>query len=263
MLTTFKWSFVAEYFVKLLPFIRISLIIVGSSVLLGIIAGFMVALPRMYRIPILQRVSQVYTSFFRGTPLLIQLFLIYYALPELLKPIGINLSLAPALVFVIVAYGLHNAAYISEGIRAAVAAVDRGQTEAAYAIGMTGRQSFVRIVLPQALAIALPIFGNLVIGTLKDTSLAITLGVTELIGKAQSLPIMSRRFMETYVALAILYYLISFVLEKLFHVAERRLLRHENAQTAAAGSGGWSGKWLERLRNRKTALSGGGIGNGN
>ncbi|BBI35557.1 amino acid ABC transporter permease [Cohnella abietis] len=227
MYQSLDFHFVLDYFIKLLPFVRISLVIVVCSVALGLVAGFIVALPRLYSIPVLQRVSQLYASFFRGTPILIQLFLIYYLLPELLKLVGADVTRAPALVFVIIAYGLHNAAFVSEGIRAAVSAVDRGQVEAGYALGMTGRQAFFRIVFPQALAIAMPILGNLVIATLKDTSLAFTLGVMELSGKAQTLPLMSQRFMETYIALAIIYYLISLVLEKLFRRAELRLLRHE------------------------------------
>jgi len=255
---SFDFAYVAEYFIKLLPFIRISFLIVACSVALGLIVGLLIALPRMYRIPIVQRLSQVYTSFFRGTPLLIQLFLIYYALPELLKPLGFDLSRAPALMFVIVAYGLHNAAFVAEGIRAAVGAVDRGQVEAAYAMGMTGLQAFTRIVFPQALAIALPILGNLVIATLKDTSLAFTLGVMELTGKAQTLPTMSRRFMETYIALAIIYYLISFVLEKLFQLAERRMLRHENIINRGEHTG--RGRTLlQKLKKRKSLLPGGGV----
>lgn len=246
---TFELAYVGEYFIKLLPYIKISLFIVSCSIMLGLAAGFLVALPRMYRVPVLQRLSQLYASFFRGTPILIQLFLIYYALPELLKPVSIDLSRAPVLLFVIIAYGLHNAAYVAEGIRAAVGAVDRGQVEAAYALGMTGPQAFVRIVLPQALAIALPILGNLVIATLKDTSLAFTLGVMELTGKAQTLPIMTRHFMETYVALAIVYYLLSFVLEKLFHAIERRLLRHENLDELQRG-----GSRLWRLRRWRRSL---------
>lgn len=112
-------------------------------------------------------------------------------------------------------------------IRAAVGAVDRGQVEAAYAVGMTGFQAFTRIVLPQAVSIALPVFSNLVIANLKDTSLAFSLGIMELTGKSQTLAVMSRHFLETYVSLAIIYFILSFGLEKLFHLIERRLLKHE------------------------------------
>ncbi|QMV43561.1 amino acid ABC transporter permease [Cohnella cholangitidis] len=241
----FDITTVFEYFVKLLPFIKISLLIVAGSIVVGLGVGFLVALPRLYRIPVLQRISQVYASFFRGTPILIQLFLFYYGLPELLKVAHIDVSRVPVLYFVILTYGLHSAAFISEGIRAAVTAVDRGQIEAGYAVGMTGVQAFTRIIFPQALAVAIPILGNVFIGTLKDTSLAFTLGVMELTAKSQSLGQLSRHFIESYIALAAIYFILSFVLEKAFIAIERRLLRHE-ARTGATERVPLGKKWLKR-----------------
>ncbi|MDI4645251.1 amino acid ABC transporter permease [Cohnella hashimotonis] len=227
--TSVDVSYVFEYFVRLLPSVGITLKIVVLSLLIGSAVGMLVALPRLYRIPVLQRLSQVYVSFFRGTPLLIQLFLIYYGLPELLKLVQVDVSRTPVLVFVVTAYALHSGAFISEAIRAAVGAVDRGQVEAGYAIGMTGFQAFRRVVLPQAIAVAMPVLGNLIIANLKDTSLAFSLGIMELTGKAQTLPTMSQRFFESYLALALLYFILSFILEKLLFRLERRLLRHETA----------------------------------
>ncbi|MFC5469848.1 amino acid ABC transporter permease [Cohnella suwonensis] len=257
----FDISFVFEYFVKLLPFVKTSLFIVASSIAVGIAVGFLVALPRLYDVPVLKRASQLYASFFRGTPILIQLFLIYYGLPELLKLISIDVSKMPVLVFVILAYGLHNGAYISEGIRAAVKAVDKSQVEAAYAVGMTGYQAFTRIVFPQALAISIPILANIVIATLKDTSLAFTLGVMELTGKSQTLFTMSRHMIESYVALALVYFIISFVLERLFNFSERRLLRHE-APVAKEDRVPMGRKWLNRkLKPADLAITKGGLAN--
>lgn len=255
----FDITYVFEYFIKLLPFIKISLLIVASSILLGLGFGFLAALPRLYKIPVLKQLSQIYASFFRGTPILIQLFLLYYGLPEILKLVSIDISKLPVLLFVIIAYGLHSGAYVSEGIRAAVSAVDRGQVEAAYAIGMTGFQAFSRIVFPQALAISIPILANLVIATLKDTSLAFTLGVMELTGKSQTLPTMSRHFIETYIALAAVYFMISFILEKLFHLAELRLLRHETGVVKASRIS-LVRKWLNRELPAEIALNKGGSG---
>ena len=222
---SFDIAAVLDYLIKLLPAIRITLVIVVSSILLGLIVGTLVALPQLYNIPVLKRLSQLYLSFFRGTPILIQLFLFYYGLPELLKLVAVDAARVPALYFVILTYALHSGAFMAEMIRAAVAAVDRGQVEAAYAVGMSGLQAFWRIVLPQAIATALPVFANLTIANLKDTSLAFTLGVMELTGKSQTLGVMSRQFLETYAALAILYFILSFVLERLFHLLERRMSR--------------------------------------
>ena len=223
----FDISYVFEYLVKLLPTLKVTLFIVVSSIVIGLVASFIVALPQLYKIPILRRFSQVYLSFFRGTPILIQLFLFYYGLPEILKLVHVDVAKVPALYFVILTYALHSGAYMAEMIRAAVGAVDRGQVEAAYSVGMTGFQAFTRIVLPQAMAISVPVFANLVIANLKDTSLAFSLGIMELTGKSQTLAVMSRHFVETYISLAIIYFIISFGLEKLFHLIEHKLLKHE------------------------------------
>ncbi|WP_372638375.1 amino acid ABC transporter permease [Cohnella sp.] len=255
----FDIQYVFEYFVKLLPFVQISLVIVASSILLGLLFGLLAALPRLYRVPVLQRLSGIYASFFRGTPILIQLFLFYYGLPEALKLIHIDVSRLPVLSFVILVYGLHSGAYVSEGIRAAVTAVDRGQVEAAYAVGMSGFKAFTRIVFPQALAIAVPILANLVIATLKDTSLAFTLGVMELTGKSQTLATISRHFIESYIALAAVYFILSVVLERLFLHLERRMLKYER-ETGKSKRSLLRNKRLERSANTSVALSKGGTG---
>ncbi|MBB3112480.1 L-cystine transport system permease protein [Paenibacillus phyllosphaerae] len=224
----FDITYVFEFIPKLLDTLNITLFIVAGAIALGLFVGFLVALPRLYHIPVLQNISKIYVSFFRGTPILIQLFLFYYGLPEILKLVAIDLSKAPVLLFVILTFGLHTGAYVSENIRAAVLAVNRGQVEAAYAVGMTGYQAFTRIVLPQALAIAVPVFSNLVLAMVKDTSLAFTLGVMEMTGKAQTLGSLTQRYMETFVALAIIYLIICVTLERVLLIAERRLNRHNN-----------------------------------
>ncbi|MBE9913318.1 amino acid ABC transporter permease [Paenibacillus donghaensis] len=228
----FDYTYIFSYFPKLLSTLGMTLLIVGGSLLVGMIVSFFIALPRLYRIPVLNTLARVYVSFFRGTPILIQLFLFYYGLPEILKLAHVDISKAPVVVFVILTYGLHTGAFMSETIRASVTAVDRGQVEAAYAVGMGGYQAFTRIVLPQALAIAIPVFSNLVIALLKDTSLAFTLGVMEMTGKAETLGSLTQHFIEAYISLALIYLAVSLTLERLLLIAERRLLRHEQPDAA-------------------------------
>lgn len=240
----FDITYVFDFIPKLLAYLNITLLIVGSSILLGLVIGMLVALPRLYNVPVLKRISQVYVSFFRGTPILIQLFLIYYGLPTILQWINIDISRVAVLYFVILAYALNSGAFVSEMIRASVSAVDRGQIEAAQSIGMSGYQTFTRIILPQALAISIPLFGNLVIGNLKDTSLAFTLGVMEMTGRSQTLGTATQHFVETYIALSLIYFVISMILEQGFLWLERRLHRHEAGakQTSAVVRR----KWLTR-----------------
>ncbi|WP_248923992.1 amino acid ABC transporter permease [Paenibacillus hamazuiensis] len=226
-----------EYLPKLLQYLPTTLLILAASVLLGVAIGLLLALIRLYRLPVLNQLVIAYVSFTRGTPILIQLFLVYYGIPELLRLISIEVSDIHALVFVIVTYGLHFAAFFSEVVRAAVLSVDRGQMEAAHAVGMTGRDAFFRIVFPQALMVAFPNFANLVVSSLKDTSLAFSLGVMDMVGRAETLGT-SGHFLEIFIALGIIYYAICVLLERGFAIAERRLQRHEReAQTASSRSG--------------------------
>ncbi|WP_058302904.1 amino acid ABC transporter permease [Gorillibacterium timonense] len=256
----FDISYVFEFIPKLLQTLNLTLLIVAGALVLGLVVGFLVALPRLYKIPVLGQLSMVFVSFFRGTPVLIQLFLFYYGLPEILKLISIDVSRLPALYFVMLTFGLNAGAYLSENIRAAVMAVDRGQVEAAYSLGMTGYQAFVRIVLPQALAIAVPVFSNLVLAMLKDTSLAFTLGVMEMTGKAQTLGTLTQHFLETYLALALIYLVICAMLERILLLVERRLQRHKQRETANRRGGLLRSKHasLGRLTREAAAGSKGG-----
>jgi len=229
----FDISYVFSFIPKLAETLLLTLGIVAGSLLSGLLFGLIAALPRLYRVPVLEQISMAYASFFRGTPILIQMFLIYYGLPELIKAMHIDVTRTPVLVFVILTYGLHTGAFVSETIRAAIMAVDRGQVEAAYSLGMTGPQAFRRIAAPQALAIAVPVLANLTLGLLKETSLAFTLGVMEMSGKAQSLARVTLHFLEAYLALALIYLAVAFILEKLLLAAEHRLLRHERPESAA------------------------------
>ncbi|MBP2001550.1 L-cystine transport system permease protein [Paenibacillus shirakamiensis] len=227
MNTSFQLSYVFDFLFKLLGYVQITLFIVASSIVLGLVVGLVLALPRMYQVPLLKQLSAVFVSFFRGTPVLIQLFLIYFGVPELLKVVNIDVTKAPVLLFVILTYTLNSGAFLSEIIRGAVAAVDRGQVEAAYAVGMSKYQAFVRIMLPQALSVSIPIFANKVLANLKETSLAFTLGLMDINGKAQSLGSLTNHFVESYIALSALYFVMAILIEQLFLWWERRMHRHE------------------------------------
>ncbi|GIO84914.1 L-cystine transport system permease protein TcyL [Paenibacillus faecis] len=242
----FDFSYVLDFLPKLAATLGITLLIVAGSLLLGIVVGFLIALPRLYNVPLVGTFSKVYVSFFRGTPILIQLFLFYYGLPEILKLVDVDLSRTPVLLFVILTYGFHTGASMSEMIRASVMAVDRGQVEAAYAIGMKRHQAFSRIILPQALGIALPVFSNTVIALLKDTSLAFTLGLMEMTGKAQTLGSITQHFVEAYLALAAIYLAVSMTLQKLLLRAELRLRKHEAPEATTKQPFGLRRKGLRR-----------------
>ena len=162
--------------------------------------------------------ARVYISLIRGTPLLVQLFIIFYALPSL----GLVIDPFPSAV---VAFSLNVGGYAAETIRAAILSVPRGQWEAAATIGLDHRLTLQRVVLPQALRVAVPPLSNTFISLVKDTSLASTIMVTELLRKAQEIAAPTYEFMTLYSLAAVIYWLICLVLSTGQSRLERRLDR--------------------------------------
>ncbi|QNQ99307.1 amino acid ABC transporter permease [Pseudomonas oryzihabitans] len=187
----------------------------------GLLLGFGLALLRRSRSLPLRSLARLYISFFRGTPLLVQLFVIYYGLPEL----GLQLDPLPA---ALIGFSLNMAAYTAEIIRSAIGAIDRGQWEAAASIGMTPLQTVRRAILPQALRIALPPLGNSFISLVKDTSLAATIQVPELFRQAQLITARTFEIFSMYLAAALLYWVLASLLSTLQNRLERHYGRHIN-----------------------------------
>ncbi|MCL2548093.1 MAG: amino acid ABC transporter permease [Symbiobacteriaceae bacterium] len=191
------------------------------------VIGFGSALVRIYKVPVLRHIVGFYTSFIRGTPLLVQIYLAYYGLPLMLKALEasygwrFDISGIPAIYYVYVAYSINTGAYLTETIRGAIEAVDIGQFEAAQSIGMTSQQMYLRIILPQAFLVALPNLGNTIISLIKDTSLAFSVTVIELIAQAKLTAARNLRFFEVYIAAAAIYWLTCIVLEHIVRLAER------------------------------------------
>jgi putative amino-acid transport system permease protein len=179
----------------------------------------LMAVERVVRVPVLDLFVQLFISFFRGTPLLVQLFLFYYGLPQILPVLaGIN-----GVTAAIIGLTLHFSAYMAESIRAAILGVDRSQWEAAQAVGMTQTQSMRRIILPQAARVAAPTLVNYFIDMIKSTSLAFTLGVTEMMGATQKEAAGSFLYFEAFLVVAVLYWAIVEMLSFLQKRLELRL----------------------------------------
>jgi cystine transport system permease protein len=186
----------------------------------GLLLGFLLAITQLYAFAPLRILVRIYVSFFRGTPLLVQLFMIYYGLPE----IGIQLEPLPAAM---IGLSLNMAAYVSEILRAAIASIDRGQWEASASIGMSRVQTLYRTILPQAARTALPPLGNSFIGLVKDTALAATIQVPELFRQAQLITARTFEIFTMYLAAALIYWLLSSLLAHLQNRLEARVNRHE------------------------------------
>jgi cystine transport system permease protein len=186
----------------------------------GLLLGFGLALMRLSQMMLLRGIARVYVSFFRGTPLLVQLFMIYYGLPEL----GIELE---PLTAALIGFSLNMGAYACEILRAAIASVDRGQWEAGASIGMTRAQIMRRAILPQAARTALPPLGNSFISLVKDTALAATIQVPELFRQAQLITARTFEIFTMYLAAALIYWILATALSYLQNRLEERVNRHD------------------------------------
>ncbi|AIC99251.1 sulfur-containing amino acid ABC transporter permease TcyL [Bacillus subtilis] len=223
----FDMNMIGDFVPTLTAYLPVTLYILTLSLLFGFVLGLFLALPRIYNTPIVNQLAKVYISFFRGTPIMVQLFIVFYGIPALTGLIGIDTSKMDPFYAAVATYALSNAAAAAEIIRAGVGSVDKGQTEAAYSIGLSGSQAFRRIVLPQALVQAFPNMGNMVISSLKDTSLAFSIGVMDMSGRGQTLITSSNHSLEVYIALSIVYYAVAVLFEWFFRVAEKRIKKNQ------------------------------------
>lgn len=219
----FDFKLIFEYLPSILSRIHITLFIVLLASIIGLVLGTFIALTRIYKIPVLNYLSIIYISFIRGTPIIVQLFIVYYGLPEVLILVGININRWDKLNFVLITYALNISAFLAEIFRSAITSVPIGQTEAAYSIGMTRWQTFYRIIAPQATIIALPSMGINIIGIVQDSSLAYLIGVIDVMGQAQAIGSRTLHKLEGYIAAAIIFIVVSILLEKLFSIIEKKV----------------------------------------
>ncbi len=232
------FGFILESIPEIIKAIPITLLMAFVSALIGWIIGLGIALIRKAKVPVASQICGVFVSFMRGVPMVILLYIAYYALPIVIYSYGLNIGIeinvnaVPAVVYAIVALFLDQAAYSSEIFRSALAAVDEGQMEAAYSVGMTKTQALIRIIFPQALAIAIPNLGGLFLGLIKGTSLAYYVGVYEITATANLLAMPALNFIEAYVMTTIIYEVISFITNKIFRSCENRLKQFRAGATA-------------------------------
>jgi len=189
------------------------------SFLIGLVIALAVALARLSSNMVLTNVARFYFSVIRGTPLLVQLFIVFYALPEL----GVKIDPFPA---AIIAFSLNVGGYAAEIIRSAIQSIPKGQWEAAETIGLNYVGALRRIILPQATRVAVPPLSNTLISLVKDTSLASTILVTELLRQAQIIAAPTFEFFALYGTAAVYYWVICLVLSFGQGRIERRLERY-------------------------------------
>jgi L-cystine transport system permease protein len=218
----FSMGRVIEYFPLVISKLPVTLSIVAIAMVTGTILGAMGALIRITKVPVLHQLVIVMVSFLRGTPIIIQLFVVYFVAPLLLQLIGINANRWNKLIFVNITYALNTSAFLSEVIRGAVEGIDPGQCEAAYSVGLTPWQTFRRIIAPQALLIALPSFSITILNLLQNTSLAFTIGVLDMVGQIRAIGVRTYHLIEGYTGAAFIFVVLSLILNKFFGEIEKR-----------------------------------------
>lgn len=217
MVLTFNLEYFWTVWPQLLEAVPFTLYFIVMSSLVSLLAGIIVALIRIPRLPVLYQLTEVWMSFVRSMPFVLLLFLSYFLLPLPLRTLGVDTNAIPKEVYVYVAMIIHYGPIIAEVIRPAYEAVPRGQTEAAIAFGLSAWHRVTRILLPQALPIMLPGMVNQLIEIIKDTSLMYMIGLMDLMGRANLLIHlrMGEGKLECYIAVAIIYWILISALELL------------------------------------------------
>ena len=252
---------------KLLPFLRVTILIAFTSMALGLIFGTLLAAMKMCRIKIFKTIANLFTTFIRCTPVIVLIFLAYYGLPVLFGLAGIDINGVSKIVFSIIALTMYASGTLSEIIRPAYLSVDKGQMEAALMSALTPAQAIRLIILPQVVYVALPNFGNMIIALIQESSLAYLIGVVDVMGQAKIIDNMSygAHIIEVYFAVSLLYWLLSLVTGKCVDLLSGKmgkvlgLFGHtNNIADYICGSGDWYSPCIFYCpcKNKKSATAG-------
>jgi polar amino acid transport system permease protein len=245
-----NFSYLSKYFPMFINGSKTTLLLSLTTVIIGLIFGVILAVMRLskfYPLAFLSKkkgrkapfyarinpvslISAAYVEFVRGTPLMVQIFFVFYALPQMGFKIpnitGLGFDF-PRFASGIIALGLNSAAYIAEIVRAGIQAVDRGQTEAALSLGMNKMQTMQNIVLPQAFKNILPALGNEFVTLIKESSIVMVIGITELMFNTSQVYSSSYRYFESLIVAALIYFTMTFTTSRLVGILERRMRASE------------------------------------
>lgn len=229
MAKLFDFKLVFEQLPEIIKYLPVTLKLAVFSMIIAIVLGLLLAVVKVKKIPVLNQIVGVYVSIIRGTPIIVQLYITYFGIPMIIKYICMQngLTYEPSatsgMTYAIIALSMNEAAYISETFRGALLSVGTGQIEAANALGMSYFQAFRRIILPETLQVALPNLGNSFIGLIKGTSLAFTCAVVEITAQGKIIGGHTYRYFEVYVSLAIIYWILTIIVEQFIKFIEKKI----------------------------------------
>ncbi|MED4473068.1 amino acid ABC transporter permease [Oceanobacillus caeni] len=232
------FEFLIDTFFIALSGVPVAMIITVISLLIALPLGFLLALTRINKMPILSQFSRVYVSFVRGTPVIVQIFIIYNSVPLLLATIfekyniQMNVYDVNPIWYALIVFSLNTTATLIEVFRSAINTVSKGQLEAAYSVGLTTVQAFIRIIIPQTLVVGLPNICNATVNLIKATSLGYAMSLPEITLKAQVAANASYNYIEAYMDIFIIYLIICSLVEYGFKRMEKRLRKYKIAPAA-------------------------------
>ncbi|MEK3797012.1 amino acid ABC transporter permease [Peribacillus sp. FSL H8-0477] len=220
-------SFILTALQSILPALPMTFLIAFVPLLLGLLIGIVVALVRLSDWKISKVILNVYVSFYRGTPVILHIFLIYFGMPLIAEEwFDISLNGWPIVIFVIIALTLNAGAFLSEIIRSGIMSITNHQIDAALSLGMTTFQMYRRIILPQAFVAAIPNLTNILIAFLHSSSIAFLVSVKEITGAANIIASSNLKYLESFIAVGIVYWVVTILIEVLANQIEKKLTAH-------------------------------------
>ena len=206
----------------LLEGLKLTVIVSLVSIAIGMVIGLLVCLMKMSKNVVLRAIAGVYIWIIRGTPMMVQAFIVFFGVPQLVRLVISDFKFT-ALIAGIITLSLNAGAYLAEIYRGGILAVPKGQTEAARSLGLSQGQAMRKVVLPQAIKFSIPSLVNQFIITIKDTSILSAIGMAELVNKAKTYVGSTYTFFETYLVVAIMYLVIISILMVLSNYIEKKL----------------------------------------
>lgn len=229
------YEFLVDTFFVALSGVPTALLITIVALLIALPLGFLLTLTRINQIPILNRFAQIYVSFVRGTPIIVQIFIIYSSLPLLLASIFTKFNIEANVYdvnpiwYAFIVFSLNTTAILIEVFRSALSTVNKGQLEAAQSVGLTTVQAFRRIIIPQALVVALPNICTATVNLIKATSLGYAMALQEITLRAKVAANVGYNYVEAYIDIFLVYLIICSLVEYAFKLYEKRLRKYKPA----------------------------------
>ncbi|SCY53656.1 amino acid ABC transporter permease [Lysinibacillus fusiformis] len=230
-----NYQFLLETFFVALSGVPIALLVTVVALFIALPLGFLLALTRINKIPVVHHLAKIYVSFVRGTPIIIQIFIIYSSIPLMLKiifekyQIPYDIYKINPIWYAFIVFAFSSTAILIEVFRSALSTIEKGQLEAAYSVGLTTFQAYTRIIIPQALVVALPNICTATVNLIKATSLGYAMSLPEITLKAKVAANVGYNYVESYLDIFIVYLILCSTVEYLFKRYEKYLSKYKAA----------------------------------